>query len=280
MTPAERRARTLERLASQRFDLLVVGAGIIGSRIAYDAARAGMSVALIDAGDFGCATSSASSKFIHGGLRYLTMGSVRLVRAAQAERATLLRSVAPQLVHPMPMVLVVRRGEHAAATLRAGLMVYGALSARGEARARLLTLREAQTFVPPIASDDVHACALLPEGQTNDARLTLATVTKAEHAGAAVANYVALEDFLHASGQVGGAVLRIREERLELRCRGVVNATGPWVDRIRQLEDSAAAPIARLSKGAHALLPLPAAWRAGLGLPELPPSSKCSGAPP
>ena len=78
MTPAERRARTLERLASQRFDLLVVGAGIIGSRIAYDAARAGMSVALIDAGDFGCATSSASSKFIHGGLRYLTMGSVRL----------------------------------------------------------------------------------------------------------------------------------------------------------------------------------------------------------
>src|ERR687884_41284 len=103
--PSSARAQALEQLASRRFDLLVIGAGIVGSRIAYEAARAGLAVALVDKGDFGGATSSASSKLIHGGLRYLRLGDVRLVREAHEERRLLMGVVAPHLVRRMPFLL-------------------------------------------------------------------------------------------------------------------------------------------------------------------------------
>src|ERR1700681_1586405 len=94
-----------ERLGAGTFDLLVIGAGIIGSRIAYEAARAGLTVALADAGDFGGPPSSGSSKLIHGGFRYLPMGDLALVWESQRERRALMRHVAPHLVRRMPMVL-------------------------------------------------------------------------------------------------------------------------------------------------------------------------------
>src|SRR5438876_5877951 len=101
MVPAVNRARALEELSKSHFDLLVIGAGIVGSRIAYDGARAGLRVALVDAGDFGHATSSASSKLIHGGLRYLPMGDLALIREAHLERVALMTRVAPHLVRPL-----------------------------------------------------------------------------------------------------------------------------------------------------------------------------------
>src|SRR4051794_20808407 len=99
----------LDRLDGGSVDLLVVGAGIIGSRVAYEAAHAGLRVALVDAGDFGGATSSASSKLVHGGLRYLAAGDVRLVRQLHTERLTLMTRVAPHLVRPLPLLLAVER---------------------------------------------------------------------------------------------------------------------------------------------------------------------------
>src|SRR5207245_8967458 len=99
-----------ERLASERFDLLVIGAGIVGAGIAATAARHGLAVALVDRGDFGGGTTSASSKLIHGGLRYLRLGHVRLVRAAHKERRALLSVVAPQLVRLIPFLLPLYRG--------------------------------------------------------------------------------------------------------------------------------------------------------------------------
>src|ERR1051326_3909801 len=104
------RPDALERLHRARFDLLVIGAGIIGARIAFEAARRGFSVALLDAGDFGGGTSSASSKLIHGGLRYLPMGDVGLVRESHLERRALLDRVAPHLVRPLPFVLPIYGG--------------------------------------------------------------------------------------------------------------------------------------------------------------------------
>src|SRR5947208_15562766 len=97
MVPAVNRARALEELSKSHFDLLVIGAGIVGSRIAYDGSRAGLRVALVDAGDFGHATSSASSKLIHGGLPSLPRGTLALIREPDHERQALLRGVAPYL---------------------------------------------------------------------------------------------------------------------------------------------------------------------------------------
>ena len=100
-----------DRLVKTRYDVLVIGAGIIGSRIAYEAARAGLTVALVDGGDFGGATSSGSSKLIHGGFRYLPMGDLPLVWESQQERRALMGHVAPYLVRRMPMVLAAYRGD-------------------------------------------------------------------------------------------------------------------------------------------------------------------------
>ena len=105
--PGSGRQASFERLRDRRFDLLVIGAGIVGSRVAYEAAREGLNVALVDARDYGGCTSSASSKLLHGGLRYLSTGDVGLVRQLQSERRTIATRIAPQLVKPLPLVLAV-----------------------------------------------------------------------------------------------------------------------------------------------------------------------------
>jgi len=104
------RGRASERLASEQFDLLVIGGGIVGAGIAEAAARHGLAVALVDRADFGGGTSSASSKLIHGGLRYLRLGDVRLVREAHTERRVLMNVVAPHLVRRIPFLLPLYRG--------------------------------------------------------------------------------------------------------------------------------------------------------------------------
>src|SRR5213076_1306584 len=123
------RARALDELASRDFDLLVVGGGIIGAGIAAHAARHGLAVALVERGDFGGATSSASSKLVHGGLRYLRLGDVRLVREAHDERRALMRVVAPHLVRRLLFVLpLYRGGPYGPAMVQAGLVLYSALA--------------------------------------------------------------------------------------------------------------------------------------------------------
>src|SRR5205823_2740798 len=124
-----RRQVSFERLSGQRFDLLVVGGGIVGSRIAYEAACDGLTVALVDAGDYGGCTSSASSKLLHGGLRYLSTGDVGLVRQLQSERRAIATRIAPHLVEPLPLVLAVEgRSTARTAKLALALPLYGALS--------------------------------------------------------------------------------------------------------------------------------------------------------
>src|SRR4030088_3022258 len=122
------RAEAWAGLGRDAFDVLVIGGGIIGSRIALEAARAGLKVALVDAGDFGGATSSGSSKLIHGGFRYLPMGDLTLVWEAQRERRALMDRVAPHLVKRMPMLLAAYRGgSRGPMTAAAGVLAYGAM---------------------------------------------------------------------------------------------------------------------------------------------------------
>src|SRR5437763_14098489 len=121
------RAGALERLGSREFDLLVIGGGVVGAGIAEAAAAHGLDVALVDKGDFGCATSSASSKLIHGGLRYLRLGDVGLVREAHQERRVLMDVVAPHLVRRLPFLFpLFEEGPYRPWFVQAGLLVYSA----------------------------------------------------------------------------------------------------------------------------------------------------------
>ena len=160
------------------FDLLIIGAGIVGSRVAYEAAGAGLKVALVDAGDFGGAASSGSSKLIHGGFRYLPMGDLGLVWESQRERKALLERVAPRLVRRMPMVLAAYRGgPKGPAMASAGVLAYGALCGFSGTGVALMGARGAQRLVPSLRTDGLTVCGLFDEGQTNDTRLVLADGT-------------------------------------------------------------------------------------------------------
>src|SRR5215203_4776468 len=137
------RERALEKLCSGVFDVFVIGGGIVGSRTAFDATRYGLRVALVDAGDFGGATSGASARLIHGGLRYLGTGDVRLVRTALRERDVLASRVAPHLVKPRPFVLSAAGGRRQHSRCAAGLLVYAALDGFRSPLPRFVTPEEA-----------------------------------------------------------------------------------------------------------------------------------------
>jgi glycerol-3-phosphate dehydrogenase len=263
----ERRAAAFEQLEGEVADLLVIGGGIVGSRVAYEGASAGLKVALIDRGDFGGATSAASSKLVHGGLRYLATGDVSLVRELQRERAVLRSQIAPHLVRPLSLVLAVERSRsRETAKLVAALTLYAAVSGFRRPRPKLLRCRHAAELVP-FNPSAIFACGVVEEASTHDSRLALATVRAACRAGAVTLNYAgaaAIERVRSISAVT--VVDGVTGDHLTARSRAVVNASGPWVDRVRLLEDPRARQLTRLSKGVHAVLPLPDGWHAGLAL--------------
>jgi len=265
----ERRETALAELARAPYDLLVVGGGIVGAGIANEAARRGLRVALVDRGDFGGATSSASSKLIHGGLRYLRLGDVKLVREAHTERRALLRVVAPHLVRRIPFLFpVYRGGPYRPATIQAGLWTYSTLA--GERLGGLVRPERARKSVPPLKLDGLRGCGVYQDAWTHDERLCLANVTAAAEAGATVVNYAEAVELRSVAGRVAGAEVRDRSsgETVSVDAKTVVNATGPWLETLRRLEEPGVAPYGRLSKGVHVTLPLDEPWSAALTIPH------------
>lgn len=267
LAAVERRAAARESLARRSFDLLVVGGGVIGAATAAHAARNGLAVALVDAGDFGSGTSSASSKLVHGGLRYLRLGDVRLVREAHHERRTLATDVAPHLVHRLPFLLpLYRDGPFRPAFVQSGILLYSTL-----ARSRLNWLvrpdRAAQ-LVPELRLDGLRSCALYADAWTNDARLCLENVLAAEQAGATVVNRAEVVSLRLVEGEVRGAEVEVDGDVVDVQARVTVNAAGPWVDAVRGLEDPRAGTSVRLSKGVHVLVPGGSDWSAALTVPQ------------
>src|SRR3982074_3737996 len=199
------RERTLERLRSETFDLLVIGGGVIGARIALEATSKGSRVSMVAAGDFAGATSSASSKLIHGGLRYLQMYDFKLVREAHAERRALLDRLAPHLVTELTFFMpVYKGGPPRASTIAAGMLAYAALSGFRHSKARMLSPRGARKLVPPLKTEGMKAAGAYNDAQTFDSRLTLANVIAAARGGAAVLNYIKVTDLLTEGGRVAG----------------------------------------------------------------------------
>lgn len=267
---APSRAETRERLAKASYDLLVIGGGILGISTAWHAAQSGLRVALVDAGDFAGATSSASSKLLHGGLRYLQTGAVKLVAENHFERRAVSRQVAPHLANPLTFYLpVYKGGPHGAAKLGAGVFAYSALSAFGDGVGHLLSPAKAAQDVPELRTDNLKAVAVYGDDQMNDARMALMTVRAAAEAGAAVLNHAEVTGLRFTGGRVTGADLkdRIDGEEFGVNARLVLNATGPWVDHLRKMENPDAAPSIRLSKGAHLVLKRTAPWKAALATP-------------
>jgi glycerol-3-phosphate dehydrogenase len=260
------RERTIEELGRGVFDLLVIGGGIVGSRVAFDAVRTGLRVALVDGGDFGGATSGASARLVHGGLRYLGTGGFRLVRAALRERDVLASRIAPHLVRPLPFVLSVAGGRRERKRCTAGLLAYAALDGFRKPLPRFVTPEDAAFLAPQLLFGNLSSHALLHEAETNDSRLTLATVKVAARTGAVVANYLRAVGLDLRAGGTTRVSLRGTGGEVDVGCRAVVNATGPWMDSIRRMEDPGCAPIARLSKGVHVVLRQDERWRAAVAV--------------
>jgi glycerol-3-phosphate dehydrogenase len=256
-TPSDRAAETA-RLGRQIFDLAVIGGGINGAAVARDAALRGLSVALVDRGDFAGATSSHSSKLIHGGLRYLPQGRMRLVYHALRERERLRRLTAPHLVGPIRFLFPFYAGRRPGRwAVSAGLVLYDlfARTPRPE-RHRKLGANSVREVEPALEDKGLRGGALYYDGWGDDARLTIENIVDVGMHGGVVVNYAEVESLTHRDGRVASARVRDRESGalIEMRARCFVNAAGPWLDRIRVMDEPAARPSVRLTKGVHLVI--------------------------
>jgi glycerol-3-phosphate dehydrogenase len=249
------RAKSLARFRDEQFDLAVIGAGINGAAVARDAAMRGLSVALIDRGDFAGATSSRSSKLIHGGFRYLPQGQFTLVYQALRERERLRHRTAPHLVHPIQFLFPVYHGRgFNRFTMSMGLTLYD-LFARMPFKEwhSSLNAAEVRETEPALSRDGLSGGAMYFDAWADDARVTFENVLDADLHGAAVANYAAVESFSMAGGKIASAVARdlLGDAVAEVRAKKFLNAAGPWVDELRRMDDPQSQPCVRLTKGVH-----------------------------
>ena len=249
------REQRLARLSAERFDCLIVGGGITGAGLAHEAARRDLRVALLEAGDFACGTSSRSSKLIHGGLRYLALGDVATVRSTARERKVV-RRLAPHLAEPCWMV-VPTRSRAGLAKLRAAIAAYETLGQVEEAdRHRNWSASDLAKGEPTLDRRlHPHAC-VYREYRTHDARLVLANLRAAAGLGAQVLSRLPVRAVLREGERATGVEAECLESgaRIRVRARSIVNATGPWVDALRRLEQPEAQSRLHLSKGVHVVL--------------------------
>ncbi|MFC9977807.1 glycerol-3-phosphate dehydrogenase [Spirillospora sp. NPDC127200] len=259
--PAER-ATALDRMAREEYDVVVVGAGIVGAGAALDAATRGLSVAVVEARDFASGTSSRSSKLIHGGLRYLEQYNFDLVREALTERSLLLQRIAPHLVRPVPFLLPTTRRVWERGYFGAGVALYDALafqmgSTRGVPHHRHLTRRGALRLAPSLKRSSFVGAIQLWDAQVDDARFVMMALRTAAEYGADIASRTQCVGFLREGERVTG--LRVRDlengTTSEVRAKQVVNATGVWTDDIQELVGGRGQIHVKASKGIHLVVP-------------------------
>ena len=256
LLPLPAREQRLERLGAERPDVLVVGGGITGAGIALDLAARGLAVALVERGDWACATSSASSRLIHGGLRYLEQLELGLVRESCLERGLLLRN-APGLVWPERFTFPVRRGDAVGrAKLAAGLALYTLVSLpRALGLPRLVGRASVARNVPGIRAEGLRGGGTYLDAATDDARLTLAVVATAIGRGVNALSRVELE---HVEGGASGVEARLRNvldgSTHTLRARACVLAGGPFTDELRARNGLSTGWV-RPTRGSHVLVP-------------------------
>lgn len=252
------RKNITKHLQNTEFDVLIIGGGITGAGIALDAASRGMKVALIEKRDFASGTSSKSTKLIHGGLRYLKQFDFWLVKEVGTERA-IVHKLAPHLVIPEKMILpLIEGGTYGSWLTSIGLKVYDILaSVEGEDKRKMLDKKEALAKEPLLPENILNGAGYYAEYRTDDARLTLEVLKTALDYDAKVINYTKATEFIYKDDRVVGAKVKdvITNENFDIKAKYVVNATGPWVDTLRQTNHSKTGKRLHLTKGVHLVVP-------------------------
>jgi glycerol-3-phosphate dehydrogenase len=257
-TLAERRA-ALSRAERDGVDLLVIGGGISGAGVLRDAASRGLRAFLVERDDFASGTSSRSSKMIHGGLRYLAKGHLSVTREACRERDLLAR-LNPNLVRPLPFLFPAWEGGKIAAwQVRAALWTYAALANfRAESRFRMLDRDEIARYSRDLRLEGLRAAGLYHDAQVDDARLVIETLKSARRLGGEAVPQAEVVELLHGpEGRVLGARVRDRldERKLVIRAAVVVNAAGPSIGRLLELDAPGSGERLRPAKGVHLVIP-------------------------
>jgi len=241
---------------SEPWDLLVIGGGITGAGILREATRFGLSALLVEQRDFASGTSSRSSKLVHGGLRYLKQGNLRLTSESVRERERLVRE-GPGLVERLDFLLATYPGDRPGRLLYgAGLLLYDVLAGRRDHRH--VSAEELRWLAPRISAAGLRGGFRFGDAETDDARLVFRVIREAVRGGAAALNYAAVEELLLHHGEVVGVALKdgLGGRAVDVRARAVVNATGAWSDRLRA--KAGASARLRPLRGSHLVFP---AWR-------------------
>lgn len=240
------------RHPEEPFDLLVIGGGATGLATALDSASRGYKTALVERKDFACGTSSRSTKLVHGGVRYLRQGHVRLVRESLRERGYLIAS-APHLIKALPTVIPAyslwQRIKYSV-----GLLSYGLLSAgHGIGRSHVLGKDATGKALPGIATRSLRGGTLYYDGQTDDARTAITMARTAADHGARLANYVDAAELVKEDGRVAGVEAhdQLSGESFRIEAKAVINATGVFTDALRSADSPSVQNVMRWSRGTH-----------------------------
>lgn len=247
----------VDSLNKEYFDLLIIGGGVTGCGIALDAASRGLKVALVEKKDFASGTSSKSTKLIHGGLRYLKQFDIGLVRETGQERAVL-NKLAPHLALPEKMLLpIVEEGTFGHYSASFGLWVYDFLAGvSGKDKRVMLSKEEALEKEPLLDESILKSAGYYAEYRTDDARLTIELIKKAVSYGALALNYCEVVDFLEDESIKGvQAIDRMDGTTYGIRAKKVVSAAGPWVDKVRKINEPLKGKHLYLTKGVHLVFP-------------------------
>ena len=252
------RANIQQELQNTEYDMLIIGGGITGAGIALDAASRGMKVALIEKNDFASGTSSKSTKLIHGGLRYLKQFDFWLVKEVGTERA-IVHKLAPHLVIPEKMILpLIEGGTYGSWLTSIGLKVYDVLaSVEGDDKRKMLDKKEALEKEPLLPDTILNGAGFYAEYRTDDARLTIEILKTASQYDAQILNYTQATEFIYENKRVVGAKVTdvFTNESYDIKAKYVVNAAGPWVDELRQINNSKIGKRLHLTKGVHLVVP-------------------------
>ena len=252
------RETNLQQATETLYDLIVIGGGITGCGIALDASARGMKTLLVEKNDYAAGTSSKSTKLIHGGLRYLKQLEFALVRETGIERAVV-HQLAPHLVHPEKMFLpIVENGTFGKISASLAISVYDFLAkVEAEDQKESISREEAIEVEPLVKSDFLTGGILYSEYRTDDARLTIELVKKAEELGCESFNYLEMLRGIYGSeGKIEGIVCKDIQsgEELSFKAKTIVSAAGPWVDGIRKMDGSFEGSKLHLTKGVHIVI--------------------------
>lgn len=254
---AKNRANALEHMSSEVLDVLVIGGGITGSGIALDAVTRGMTTGLVEMQDYAAGTSSRSTKLVHGGLRYLKQFEVKMVAEVGKERAVVYEN-GPHVTTPEWMLLPFHKGgTFGSFSTSIGLRVYDYLAGvKRNERRKMLSVKETMGKEPLIKKDGLQGGGYYVEYRTDDARLTIEVIKEAVKRGAYAANYTKASEFIYENGKLKGVKVTdtISGQEYSIFARKVINAAGPWVDTLRQLDKSKKGKVLQMTKGIHLVI--------------------------